>query len=318
MEPKAFHRKLTAILSADVAGYSRLMQDDEAATVLTLESYKQAFFESKLPFGYEFLGEQTVKNIARPVGAYKVLMEPRITKGKGARCTVQGSRRRILAFGLAGALLIIAGAALWQFFLRPSPPPVEKADPKKMALPLPDKPSIAVLPFTNLTDDPKQDFFSDGLAEEIIIALTKLPEVFVIARNSSFAYKEKAPGLRQVGRELGMKYVLEGERALALALNENLAEGHAFMGRIHLTRGQHDEAVKRGEQAAALAPNSDFALAAWHSRCAAAASRKRRSVSTANPCGSTPCPQAGTRSVWDPATSTWRAMRTRSAQPKKP
>jgi TolB-like protein len=82
--------------------------------------------------------------------------------------------------------------------------------PDKPSLPLPDKPSIAVLPFTNMSDDPKQEFFSDGLAEEIINALSTLPQVFVIARNSSFTYKGKNVDVKQVGRELGVKYVLEG------------------------------------------------------------------------------------------------------------
>ena len=313
MAQKGFHRKLTAILSADVAGYSRLMQDDEAATVTTLESYKQVFFdlikqhrgrvvdspgdnllaefasvvdavqcavavqkefhahnaelpehrrmlfrigvnlgdvieegdriygdgvniaarleslaepggicvsktafeqiETKLPMGYEYLGEQPVKNIAKPVGAYRVVLESRITDRKDARLKAQGTGRRILAFGLAGALLIIAGVALWQFVLRPTPPPrlpVEKADLQKMAFPLPDKPSIAVLPFTNMSDDKEQEYFADGLTEEIINGLSKVEHVFVIARNSTFTYKGKPVKVQQVAEEMGVRYVLEG------------------------------------------------------------------------------------------------------------
>jgi adenylate cyclase len=82
--------------------------------------------------------------------------------------------------------------------------------PDKPPLPFPDKPSIAVLPFVNMSKDPEQDYFGDGLAEEIINALAKLPQVFVIARNSSFSYKGKPMDVRQMGRELGVKYVLEG------------------------------------------------------------------------------------------------------------
>jgi TolB-like protein/Tfp pilus assembly protein PilF len=82
--------------------------------------------------------------------------------------------------------------------------------PEHPPLPLPDKPSIAVLPFTNMSDDPKQEFFSDGLSEEIITALSKTPKLFVIARNSSFTYKEKPVKVQQVGRDLGVRYVLEG------------------------------------------------------------------------------------------------------------
>src|SRR6202007_3251444 len=78
------------------------------------------------------------------------------------------------------------------------------------ALLLPDKPSIAVLPFTNMSGDPDQDYFADGMAEEIITALSRCSWLFVIARNSSFTYKGKAANVRQVGRELGVRYILEG------------------------------------------------------------------------------------------------------------
>jgi adenylate cyclase len=78
------------------------------------------------------------------------------------------------------------------------------------SLPLPDKPSIAVLPFANMSGDPEQEYFVDGVVEEIITAISRLPWLFVIARNSSFAYKGKSPDLRHVGRELGVRYVLEG------------------------------------------------------------------------------------------------------------
>jgi adenylate cyclase len=82
--------------------------------------------------------------------------------------------------------------------------------PDKLPLPLPDKPSIAVLPFVNMSDDPEQEYFSDGITEEIITALSKVPKLFVIARNSTFTYKGKPVKVQQVGRELGVRYVLEG------------------------------------------------------------------------------------------------------------
>jgi adenylate cyclase len=82
--------------------------------------------------------------------------------------------------------------------------------PKTPPLPLPDKPSIAVLPFVNMSDDKSQEFFSDGLTEEIITALSKTPKLFVIARNSTFVYKGKPVNVQQVSKELGVKYVLEG------------------------------------------------------------------------------------------------------------
>jgi adenylate cyclase len=117
----------------------------------------------RLPFAFEDLGEQQVKNIARPVRVYRV------------RDTGTGKS--------------------------PSEPP---------PLPLPDKPSIAVLPFANLSGDPEQEYFADGMVEEIITALSRIRWLFVIARNSSFTYKGQAVDLKQVGRELGVRYVLEG------------------------------------------------------------------------------------------------------------
>src|SRR5207245_6419098 len=80
----------------------------------------------------------------------------------------------------------------------------------RRALSLPDRPSIAVLPFTNMSGDPEQDYFADGMVEEIITALSRLRWLFVIARNSSFTYKGRSVDVRQVGRELGVRYVLEG------------------------------------------------------------------------------------------------------------
>jgi len=176
---------------------------------------KAAFdhIESKLPLGYEYLGEQTVKNIAKPVGAYRVLLEPRVTvkaeMGKGVTHEARRMRRNLFLSGLLLAL-VLAAVAVWQFALRPSPPRIEKASKERMAFPLPDKPSIAVLPFANMSDDPKQEFFSDGITEEIITALSKVPRLFVIARNSTFTYKGKPVKVKQVSEELGVRYVLEG------------------------------------------------------------------------------------------------------------
>jgi adenylate cyclase len=86
----------------------------------------------------------------------------------------------------------------------------ERLSASPQPLPLPDKPSIAVLPFANLSDDPEQEYFADGMVEEIITALSRILWLFVIARNSSFTYKGKAIDVKQVGRDLGVRYVLEG------------------------------------------------------------------------------------------------------------
>ena len=118
----------------------------------------------KVPFGFEDMGEQQVKNIARPVRVFRI-----------------------------AAPVIVQPTAL-----------------AKPALALPDKPSIAVLPFQNLSGDPEQEYFADGMVEDIITALSRMRWLFVIARNSSFAYKGRDVDVKQVARELGVRYVLEG------------------------------------------------------------------------------------------------------------
>jgi adenylate cyclase len=310
MTQEGFKRKLTAILSADVAGYSRLMADDEAATVKTLATYREVMaslikqhrgrvvdspgdnvlaefpsvvdavqcavavqkefqsrnaalpenrrmefriginlgdvieeedriygdgvniaarlesladpggicvsktafdhIETKLPLGYEYLGEQELKNIPKPVGVYKVVMEPRVTVAdriEKKKALPIWRRKAILSGGVALIVLIIA-AVIWNFYFRL--PPIEPASVERMAFPLPEKPSIAVLPFVNMSGDPGQEYFSDGLSEEIITALSKTSQMFVIARNSTFSYKGKQVKVQQVAEELGVRYVLEG------------------------------------------------------------------------------------------------------------
>jgi TolB-like protein/Flp pilus assembly protein TadD len=127
----------------------------------------------------------------------------------GKQRTVRQSRRFwIVLVTMIVAIAGVAALAMWILSLRSAP--VNVASVEKMAFPLPDKPSIAVLPFINMSEDPKQEFFSDGLTEEIITALGKVPKLFVIARNSTFAYKGKPVKVQQVSEELGVRYVLEG------------------------------------------------------------------------------------------------------------
>ena len=153
-----------------------------------------------------------MKNIAKPVGAYRVVLEPRVTKGKGSGFRVRGSGKedgRLVGRSTGGdCRWALAGIPATQ--VGPPTPVVEKADPKKMALPLPELPSIAVLPFVNLSEDPKQQLLCDGITDNIINALSKVPRLFVIARNSTFAYKGKTVKAKLVSEELGVQYVLEG------------------------------------------------------------------------------------------------------------
>jgi adenylate cyclase len=127
----------------------------------------------KVEFACHDLGPQTLKNIAEPMRAWRVRFDDFAREGAAS-----------------------------------TQPPLPTGEAP--ALELPDKPSIAVLPFTNMSTDSEQDYFADGLVEDIITALSRFKSLFVIARNSSFTYKGKAVDIRQVGRELGVRYVLEG------------------------------------------------------------------------------------------------------------
>jgi len=307
MAVQDFKRKLTAILSADAVGYSRLMAEDEEATVRTITAYREIVatvvekhrgrvvdspgdnilsefasavdavrgaveiqeelkarnaelpdnrrmefrigvnlgdviheeeriygdgvniaarvegladgggicisgtvyehIKNKLALGYQYLGEHSVKNIPEPVRVYRVLMDPEaIGKVIGEKRVVPRRGQRV-ALALAIVLLLAVGGAL---YWRAASPPVEVASVEKMAFPLPDKPSIAVLPFDNMSDDPKQEYFSDGITEDLITDLSKISGLFVIARNSTFTYKGKPVKVQQVAEELGVRYVLEG------------------------------------------------------------------------------------------------------------
>jgi adenylate cyclase len=302
VRPPVVQRRLAAILSADVKGYSRLMGEDEVATVRTLTAYREVMaalirerrgrvvdapgdnvlaefasvvdavecamelqrefksrnaelpalrrlefriginlgdvivegeriygdgvniaarveglaepggvsisgtvydqVKNKLPLAYEPLGEHVVKNIREPVRVYRVLPEPRPTgAGPGIQQIVGRLSWRRTALLLGLVLLVVAGGvAVWNFSSRSRPPGFE----------LPDRPSVAVLPFENMSGDAGQAYFSDGITEDLITGLSKLSGLFVIARNSVFAYKGKAVKPAQVSRELGVRYVLEG------------------------------------------------------------------------------------------------------------
>jgi adenylate cyclase len=309
MAEKDFKRKLTAILSADVEGYSRLMGEDEDATIRTLTTYRElmstliqkhrgrvvdspgdnllaefgsvvdgvrcaveiqeelrvrnaelpenhrmAFriginlgdvveeeeriygdginiaarveglaegggicisgtvydsIKNKLSLSYESLGEHTVKNIIEPVRVYRMRVGPEAAAPAVKEKKAVPKRLRLAALaGIAALILVVGAVAIWHFYLRR--PSVEPASEERMAFPLPEKPSIAVLPFVNLSGDPNQDFISDGITDQIITYLSMSPNMFVIARNSVFTYKGKPVKIQQVAEELGVRYVLEG------------------------------------------------------------------------------------------------------------
>jgi adenylate cyclase len=165
---------------------------------------------NKLDLVYEDLGEQYVKNITKPVRVFRVLPS-------GTAPTFR-ERRRFPRKYWHGGVLSLAGLAIalttfvlvQHVSLKPPHTNASIPPPRSPTLSLPDKPSIAVLPFTNMSGDREQEYFSDGITDDLITALSRLPGLFVIARNSTFTYKGKAAPLQQVSRQLGVKYVLEG------------------------------------------------------------------------------------------------------------
>jgi adenylate cyclase len=310
MAQEGFKRKLTAILSTDAVDYSRLMGEDEAATVRTLKAYREVLstliqqhggqvldspgdnllaefasvvdavqcavaiqkeiktrneelpenrrmqfriginlgdviqeegqiygdgvnvasriegladsggicisrtvydqVKNKLELGYEYLGEQTVKNIADPVRIYRVLLDPEAVGMVIGEKKAAGKKWRRAAIAAAAlVILVAAGFTVWNVYLQKTKR-VEAASIDKMAYPLPDKPSMAVMPFVNLSGDPGQEYLADSISENLISSLSQLPKVFVIGRGSAFSYKNKAVKAKQVSEELGVQYVVEG------------------------------------------------------------------------------------------------------------
>jgi len=256
-------RKLAAILSADVKGYSRLMADDEEATVRTLNAYREvmtSLIKEHRGRVVDAKGDNVLAQFSSVVdavrGAVEVQkelkeknsglpehrrMEFRIGINLGdvieEAGTIYGDGVNVAARieGLAeGGGICISGTAFdhvegklrleFEYLGEQSVKNIKKpvrVYRVKMAsrlsdlvigreLPLPDKPSIAVLPFVNMSGDPEQEYFSDGITEDLITDLSKISGLFVIARNSTFTYKGKPVKVDQVGRELAVRYVLEG------------------------------------------------------------------------------------------------------------
>ncbi|MDP6342884.1 MAG: tetratricopeptide repeat protein [Alphaproteobacteria bacterium] len=156
----------------------------------------------RMDIAFDSLGQVAVKNIARPIRVYRVLAE-----GEEAATPARGSarRRRYAAAAVVVLAIVAAGGAWWWW--QPGPEPAEQAT---FAHKLPDKPSIAVLPFANLSDDKEQEYFADGMTDDLITHLSKVNGLFVIARNSVFTYKGKNTKVQDVARDLGVRYVLEG------------------------------------------------------------------------------------------------------------
>jgi adenylate cyclase len=310
MAQDQFKRKLTAILNADAVGYSRLMGEDEAATVSTMKSHRNLIAEqisafkgrvldspgdnilaefgsivdavtcavevqnvlkekneklpenrkmifrigvnlgdviededriygdgvniaarienladpggvaisgtafdsvrNKLRYGYQFSGEQRVKNIASPVRVYKILTEPKYDrKVIGERQFFSRISRKVAVTAVLFFAIVTGGLVVYQIYLYQSGR-IEPASLEKMVVPLADKPSIAVLAFDNMSNDPEQEYFSNGISENLITDLSKIHDFLVISRNTSFSYRGKPVKVDQIAKELNVRYILEG------------------------------------------------------------------------------------------------------------
>ena len=159
----------------------------------------------RFPFEYVNLGEHEVKGFDEPVRVYSASLKPDLDIPQPGPL-VHRTRNKIIA--VASIAVIIAGITL--MWVKPWEIREEPASLERMAFPLPEEPSIAVLPFDNMSDDPEQEYFADGMTEDLITDLSKVVGLFVISRNATYTYKDKPIKPRQVAEELGVRYVLEG------------------------------------------------------------------------------------------------------------
>jgi len=267
MAREGIERRLTVILSADVAGYSRLMATDEAGTFAQLKTLRKELIEPKTTEYngrvIKLMGDGTLMEFGSVVDAVTFAVDVQQTMMERNASVPEGLRIRY-RIGINIGEIIVDGDDIYGNGVNiaarleglaetggicisgkvheevrnklttvfedmgeqevkniPEPvrvyrwadtsaAPVSDTAHTKGALPLPDKPSIAVLPFTNMSGDAEQEYFSDGITEDIITSLSYIRWLFVIARNSSFVFKDKAIDVREIARELGVRYILEG------------------------------------------------------------------------------------------------------------
>jgi len=181
---------------------------DPSGICVSRSAYDQ--IKKKLGFGFEYLGEHPVKNIQDPVRVYKVLLDSE-DSGKLIGKKKKSSKLKWIRVAATISIVFtigILGGLYWKYFYLPTPADIDPEN--KMTFDLPKGPSIAVLPFDNMTGNPEQEFFCDGITENIISVLSSIPNLLVIARNSTFTYKGKSITAQQVGQELGAQYLIEG------------------------------------------------------------------------------------------------------------
>jgi adenylate cyclase len=197
------------VTGAGVVQAQRVEQLADSGSVCITAAIHESL-SKRMPFDLENLGEQVLKGFDDPVRLYRV----ELTANQSVPPPQQDSKNettqnksRLIVATIVIALVAVGGAAYW---FKAQVPQEEPVSLERMAFPLPDKPSIAVLPFTNMSNDAEQEFFTDGMTDDLITDISKVSGLFVIARNSVFTYKGKAVKVRQVAEELGVQYVLEG------------------------------------------------------------------------------------------------------------
>jgi TolB-like protein/cytochrome c-type biogenesis protein CcmH/NrfG len=163
--------------------------------------------EGKLDIGFADLGPHTVKNIRKPVRVFKILLRSDDNGKSVGTTTAKGLNRRLIIAAIIAVVAIIVGVVIWHLQTMPK---FEAASIDRMAYPLPDKPSVVVLPFETYSDDTKLNFFASGLTEDLTASLSRAPDLFVISRNSAATYKGRPIDVKKVAEELGIQYLLEG------------------------------------------------------------------------------------------------------------
>ncbi len=178
----------------------------------------------KLVLAFEDMGEVEVKNLSRPIRVFRILLDGEPAASPHPSVARRSPPKQWIA-AAAALLIVIAGGVLWWWQAQPD---FEPADPAKMAFALPEKPSIAVLPFTNMSGDPEQEYFADGMTDDLITRISKLSGLIVISRTTSFTFKGKVRKIEDIARELGVQYVLEGSVRRAegtVRVNAQLIDG---------------------------------------------------------------------------------------------
>ena len=290
-------RRLTAILAADVAGYSRLMGADEEGTLSKLKAHRLALVDPKITEHrgriVKTTGDGLLVEFASVVDAVRCAVDVQRGMIERNADVPQGNRvefriginvgdiiiededifgdgvniaARLEALAEPGGICVSGrveedvhgkldtafediGEQQLKNIARPvrvyrARPGGTVNAPAHPVLSLPDKPSIVVLPFQNMSGDPEQEYFADGVVEEITTALSRFKTVFVIARNSSFTYKGKAADVKQIGRELGVRYVLEGSVRKAANRVRITAQLIDAASGVHLWADRFDGAVE--------------------------------------------------------------------------